>query len=487
MSKLSRQSAGKETESRIFTVAIVLLFLAANLLLSYLAGQLGWYFYATDPMYYTLSGVTDEYFDAVNPEKEEVKLYFCMSESAMQENATYGRILDTAEQFAERYDFFSVAHLDTYFDYETLQRFAAAHDVELDEQSVVVECPQTGKSVIRSLATFYYFDETNTASDDMIFYGEEIVAALVGSVVAESRPQVLLTTGHGETPNAVLMNALFAAGYEIGIIDLTAEEIPSDTALIIAAMPKYDFEEYADKTIACELSRLRDFVASGGAFLHFRSATAGAQPRLDAFCTDYGILPLAGVLTDSTYAVDASGGALLLRYDAGEGAKAIREHALSYNTARLAAAGVGALGVKSVEYAEAVSLLRTHDTALCRVNGETVSTAPAEGYTVAALSRVSATGGKQGHVAVIAAEAFVDVDTMETDGYGNKEFLYALLSSVTGTPAPMGCGVVLLNTYPLEDMTRGTANIYLAIFGGLIPLAVAATGVAVLYRRKNRG
>ena len=154
MSKLSLAGAGKETESRVWTVAAVLLFLAANLLLSYLAGHLGWYFYATDPMYYTLSGVTDEYFDAVNPEENEVKLYFCMSESEMRENATYGRILDTVEQFRERYDFFSVAHLDTYFDYETLERFAAAHEQELDNQSVIVECPKTGKSEIRSLATF---------------------------------------------------------------------------------------------------------------------------------------------------------------------------------------------------------------------------------------------------------------------------------------------------------------------------------------------
>lgn len=487
MGKLSRQSAGKETESRIFTVAFVLLFLAVNLILSYLAGQLGWYFYATDPMYYTLSGVTDDYFDAVNPEESEVKIYFCMSEAEMREDAVYGRILDTVDQFCERYGFFSVAHLDTYFDYATLERFAAAHDVELDNQSVIVECPATGKSVVRSLATFYYFDEENAESDDMIFYGEEITAALVGSVVTTERPRALLTTGHGETPNAVLMNSLFSAGYELDIIDLTAEEIPADTALIVAASPKYDFEEYADKTIACELSRLRDFVSTGGAFLYFRSTTAGAQPRLDAFCADYGILPSAGVVTDATYSVDATGGVVLLRYDAGEGAKAIREHALSYNTSRPAAAGVGALSILPAAHATAYPLLRTHETAVCRENGKTVSTAPAEGYTVAALSNVSATGGREGRVAVIAAEAFADVDTMETDGYGNKEFLYALLSSVTGTPAPMGCGVVLLNTYPLEDMTRGTANIYLAIFGGLIPLAVAATGAVVLYRRKNRG
>ena len=487
MKRLSLENAGKETESRVWTVALVLIFLAVNLILSYLAGQLGWYFYATDPLYYTLSGVTDDYFDQINPDAHEVKLYFCMSEADMKADPVYGRILDTVEQFEERYDFISAAHLDTYFDYQTLERFAATHDTELDNQSVIVECPATGKSVVRSLATFYYFDEEDTESDDLIFYGEEIVAALVGSVTVKDRPLALLTTGHGESPSYVLMNALFSAGYEIETIDLTAEEISEDAVLVVAACPQYDFEEYADKTIACELSRLREFVLSGGSFLFFRSGTAGAQPRLDAFCADYGILPEEGVLTDSNYAVDATGGALLLRYDDGEGASAIRERALSYNTSRLAAAGVGSLSLTSVAHASATALLRTHESAFCRLNGEVISQAPAEGYTVAALSTLTASGGKEGHVAVIAAEAFAEVDTMETDGYGNKEFFYALLCDLTGTPAPMGCGVVLINTYPLTDMTRGTANLYLAIFGGLIPLSVAAVGVFVLYRRKNRG
>jgi len=87
---------------------------------------------------------------------------------------------------------------------------------------------------------------------------------------------------------------------------------------------------------------------------------------------------------------------------------------------------------------------------------------------------------------MIATEAFADIDSMETDGYGNKEFLFSLLRETTGAASPIGCGVVQINTYPLEDMTRGTANVYLAIFGGAIPLAVAVTGFFVLRRRSHK-
>ena len=94
--------------------------------------------------------------------------------------------------------------------------------------------------------------------------------------------------------------------------------------------------------------------------------------------------------------------------------------------------------------------------------------------------------GKSGHVAMIAAEAFADVDTMETDGYSNKEFLFSLLAETTGAASPIGCGVVQINTYPLEDMTRGTATVYLVVLAGAVPLAAAVTGFYVLRRRSHK-
>lgn len=486
MSKLSKRSAGKERESRILIVAVIVLFLVLNLLLAYLSSHYGWYFLATDRMFYTLSGVTDEYFERVNPEGRRVEFYFCMSREGLTENNTFGRILDTVDQFDERYDFFSVKHLDTYYDYAVLERFAKEHDTELTNQSVIVYSPDTGKSEVRTLSTFYYYDTEDSTNDDMIFNGEEIVAALVGGVVMTDRPEALFTMGHGEAPTASLMNALYSAGFEVKAQDISASPIPEKTQVVIIANPKYDFEEYADKTIECEISRLRDFVREGGTVIFLRDTSAGALPRIEAFYSDYGITAEAGIITDGSYAVDPSGKAVLLRYDEGDSASAIRERALSYNSSRLVAAGVAPLALRDVSGVTVTPLLRTHATAHTQVKGETVSVAPDGGYVTAALATLDEYHGKYGRVALIAADAFADVDTMETDGYGNKEFLFSLLTETTGTVPPTGCGVVLLNTYPLEDMTRGTANVFLAVLAGAVPLAVAVTGFFVLRRRSAK-
>ena len=490
MNKLSKRGRGKERESRLLITAVIVLFVVLNLLLAYLANTHGWYFLATDPMFYTLSGVTDEYFEKVNPEGHRVEFYFCMSRASLTENNTFGRILDTVEQFDEKYDFFTMKHLDTYYDYEILERFskdAEGNDIEINNQSVIVYSPDSGApALVRSLSTFYYYDTQDTTNDDMIYNGEEVVSSLVAAALKKERPDALFTMGHGEAPTASFANAFYSAGYDVTTKDLSSGDIPEGTEIVVIASPKYDFEEYADVTIECEISRLADFVRAGGTVLYMRNTRAGALPRLEGFLARYGMITEEGMITDPNHSVDTTGKSVLLRYDEGEGALSLREYALRYNPSRLVAAGTSPIRIESVSGATAVPLLRTHVTAYNSVGGETVSTAPDAGYIVAALATTDEYHGKQGHVAVVAAEAFADVDTMETDGYGNKEFLFSLLRETTGASAPIGCGVIQINTYPLEDMTRGTANVYLAIFAGAIPLAVALTGFFVLRRRTHK-
>ncbi|MBE6655752.1 MAG: hypothetical protein E7609_02640 [Ruminococcaceae bacterium] len=360
MNKLSKRGAGKEKESRLLITAVILLFIVLNLLLAFLANTYGWYFLAVDPMFYDISGVTDEYFEKVNPEGKRVEFYFCMSRAALTENNTFGRILDTVEQFDERYDFFTVKHLDTYYDYEILERFSkdeAGNEIDINSQSVIVYSPESGApALVRSLSTFYYYDTEDTTNDDMIFNGEEIVASLVGAALEKDRPDALFTTGHGESPTASFMNAFYSAGYDVVTGDLTAEDIPEGTEIVVIASPKYDFEEYADKTIACEISRLADFVRAGGTVIYLRSTGAGSLPRLESFYSRYGIVAEGGMITDSTHSVDTTGKSVLLRYDAGEGASALRDYALSYNASRLVAAGASPIRVETVTGATAVPL-----------------------------------------------------------------------------------------------------------------------------------
>ena len=487
MSKLSTWGRRRERESVLLILALAALFVALSLVLSYLASLYGWYFLVTDNEYYTLSGATDAYFERVNSEDKRVEFYFCMNEAELTANPTYGRIYDTVKQFDERYAFFTLSHLDTYYDFEKLERFAKEHDTTLSTQSVITYCPDTGRSFVRDLSTFYFFDAEDTTNDDMVFNGEETVAAMVDRVTRTGeRPLVYFTTGHGELSTPSMMNHMFAAGYDIKTADLASNDVEAACSVIVIACPQYDFEEFrSSPELVSEISRLRDFMARGGTVIYFRNAAAGPLPRLDALFASVGLVAEQGVLKDGSASIDPTGTALLLRYADDATPGSVGATAAAYSDARIAAAGVSSLLLADAEGFTVTPLLKTYGTAYRTVGG-VVTDSKADGFTVAAMSERTLPDGSRGTAVMIAAETFASSDVMETNGYANEPFLYALLMHTADAAVPIGCGVVLLNTYPLEDMTRGTANAYLAVFAGIIPLAVCAVGIFVLRRRKNR-
>ncbi|MBO7171296.1 MAG: hypothetical protein J6W28_08990 [Clostridia bacterium] len=117
---MQQKDKNRIRDGRTLVAAAVAFFVLFNIAATYIFGNLGWFIVTGEPPYYTLSGVTDAYFEAVNPDGKEVEVLFCMSEREMEDTPTYGRILDTVKQYAERYDFISYRHLNVRLDYEDL-------------------------------------------------------------------------------------------------------------------------------------------------------------------------------------------------------------------------------------------------------------------------------------------------------------------------------------------------------------------------------
>ena len=77
-------------------------------------------------------------------------------------------------------------------------------------------------------------------------------------------------------------------------------------------------------------------------------------------------------------------------------------------------------------------------------------------------------------------------DALITNGYANKEFLFASFEYLFGAKGmPYGCRAVLYDTQTLENLTMGTARLYTAIILA-IPTAIAVVGSVIIIRRKNR-
>ncbi len=482
-----------ERESRVFVAALAVLVIVLNMILFAFAQSYGWYFSIQDKQYYTLSGVTDGYFDRINAENEEIEIYFCSSEADLNANHTYGRIYDTVRQFAERYAFITVSHLDIYYDNERLTEYAKANEnASVTTSSVIFDCPDRGNSLVASLADFYIFDESNASSDEMVFNGEEMTATLISRVLLpeEQRKSAYFTVGHGESASMSLRSTLYAAGYNVITADLSLFDIEEDCELIVIAAPTYDFEEYADPSKISELSRLRNFVDGGGTLMFFRDPLSIDLTRLDAFFASYGLSASDGThLRDAEGSVGLDGSVLLAGVPQNALTDRLSALTASYTDASVlfGAASAVRLGAPTEYLSGRVAtypLLTTSSTAAEYRGNKLIGKADADGYAVAAVAEVTS-GDKKGHAVLFGGTMLTYTAAMETDAYANEEVLYALLTETNGITAPIGCGQILLNTYPLENVTRETSTLWLVLLAVAVPAAIAAVGAVICIRRKR--
>lgn len=488
----------RDRENRALAAAVLLLVLLLNMIGYRLSLVHNLYVNMAPPAYYTLSGATDGYFEAVNPEKEEITVSLCMKEEELQSNPTYGRIYDLLSQFAARYDFFRLRTLDLFSDYDEITRLLAMQKGEGGESAATVETVNgsavifssdvTGVAVVRALSTFYVYDASDTSNDDMVFVGEEITAACVSLVLKTDRPRAYFTAGHGETATVSLKNALYMAGYDIAVTDISKNDIAADCALLVISAPYYDFEEYADPTLVSEITRLGRYLDGGGTVLLFRPPGAKNLTRLDALCAAYGLTVTEGAtIKDANDALNTAGTTLLLQTAEGGRAEEILAltrvpHAVrAAKGAKVATGRAGAISLADTEKAKTYPLLKTSSSAaLYNGDGEKIS---ADGsYTVFAVGETE--GG--GALLLCSSGAFAAESLMESDGYLNKDFLFALTARYTGVTPPTGCGALILNASPLEHLTRGASVFWFVLLGAGIPLAVAVCGLFVCLKRKAK-
>ena len=95
-------------------------------------------------------------------------------------------------------------------------------------------------------------------------------------------------------------------------------------------------------------------------------------------------------------------------------------------------------------------------------------------------------GGKDGKLFVIPSIYLTAADALIANGYSNKDFVYSVFEEIAETEnLPYNCNTVIYDTQTLENLSMGTARIYTAALLA-IPAIVAAVGIVVIVKRKNR-
>ena len=110
---------------------------------------------------------------------------------------------------------------------------------------------------------------------------EQAVTSAILNVITEVLPKAAILTGHGEYPTEYLSWMLSAFSYDVSEVNITAQEIPVGTELLVLAAPMYDFSER-------ELNALDKYLSGGGSAIIAFDPAMPELRALELYLTEWG-------------------------------------------------------------------------------------------------------------------------------------------------------------------------------------------------------
>lgn len=483
----------------VFIAAIV----AVNVVIYGLATHFGWYFYTGEHYEHTIGHATDAYLSEV-ADRGEVRLLFCSSADALEADAVYNLVWQTAKQYAERYDFLKIENINIYTNPELVKPYKYRREADgsytVDPENgglVKINDISTASVIFVSDADFAVLTMESffvLATDKTItaYSGEEVTAAMIRRVLTTERPIAYFTTKHGETYSAAFNRRLLFAGYNAREIDLW-QETPEvgDGNILVISNPRYDLDRGdASAGVRGELDRMEEFLSAGGSVYIMLDPLLTGTTGLEKFLGDWGITPRrivegdrrdAVTVRDSANAVTTDGYGLVTSFGDSDLAREISREMEAAGAGRVIVREAMPLDLTEREGKTVSSLLTASATATAHANGKTVDSAG--GYTVAAVSRDNTTGGG---VFAVGSVFLTAQDTITTNEYGNKDLIFLVFRHLSGAAVPIGTTYLLFSSGTLEGLTMRAARLWTVLVAVIVPVAVGATGFVLVRRRRNR-
>ena len=497
---------GEKLSSSVLTAIILGLVIVVNIIVFVLDSYFGWFIFKPSSEQIEISGATDIYFEQAISEGRKVEIVFCRAEDEVAANSAGQFVLQTAKQLAERHEgFISLEFINiirqvnskgehiNLADYQ--EESASGEKIPLLKSSVVFKCEDQVKVLTdgyssTGYSSFYTLDASGNA---YAYNGEEVIASMVMWVMNKEHKTAYFTTYHGETADYGFRNMLICAGYNVETIDIRNNEIPYDeTGLIVISNPVKDFERAQEGSgVVTEIERLREYMSRGGNIYVALDPYGERLPVLEEFIAEYGISVataevggerIRSIVRDADNAITADFYTLVANGADTELGRSLMQTVRSFNSADVIVRESAVLEINSELGAE--PLLVTSPSAELYAGGGKVGERGT--YSVSAISRFVNDEGDVGSIVVAPSVYITATDALTSGGYANREFVYAMMEEVFGSgKPPYGCNTVFYTENVLENLTMGSARGY-AVLLMMIPVAIAAVGVVITVRRKNR-
>lgn len=255
------------TSAIVFTVVFVAFVILLNVMVSIIDARTGGLYFdlTTEKLY----GISEATVKALSDTDAAVEIIFCQARDKIAEDDLLNPVKMLAESYENKFDNIDIVYKDRISNpkyFNELSKKAVGTSVNIDNESIVVNCRSTGICKVFRLTDMYKLTYTNEGYlIPFAFNGENKITSAILSVARneEDAPKAGLVTGHGENVGHDIHHYLEDYGYETSTVDLksiTKQEL-SEYDLIIVNNPISDFIGMGDASSNDTLMGLQGPVA----------------------------------------------------------------------------------------------------------------------------------------------------------------------------------------------------------------------------------
>ena len=327
-----------------------------------------------------------------------------------------------------------------------------------------------GMTAIKSYATGI---ESNCA--------EQAFASAILKVTDADPKTVTFLTGRKEIAALSYFQTLLKAnGYIVNSVDITTQDIPKESNLVVMGAPSVDYT-------AKEVEKVSAFLDNGGKLkknlLYIESVQQGDTPNIDELLEEYGITFRNEFVYDSNGS-NASNGYVFMERANDKFMEDIKDDSLRLFTSIYTKPVTIEFNEKSMKTCEAYA--QTSDTGYTMDSKQKELTS---GVTVTAAVGSKAVfvdnGAEYSNLIALGSEYFLDDTVLQMSQYLNRQWILSLINGVTGKSSDITIEPKTVEG-SLFDLTNTQIRVLEWTFIVIIPVIVLAIGVTVWIKRKNR-
>lgn len=489
--------------------------------------------------------ISDDTVDYIKNLDQDVEIAISSEESTFQSDKYYKMISETISKYQGYSDHISVTYFDTTKDPDILSKYQDLYAGDISSNQIIVTSGDRIK--VYSLTDMFEIDQDKYQSyyygyaslSDCItgFKGEQTLTTAIMNVT-DSNPKsvAVITKSNGNyifsatQANAyavtAMENLLNDNGYDVKELDMVNDTLDAETYdIVVLPAPANDLTMDAIK-------KLQDFLQNDGnlgkQLIYVADYTQSVTPNLDAFLKDWNLQVDSSYVREDdnnrnqTVQIVASAGKGLIAPIVSLGdsenyggnlansslpivaplARPIQElpsnngrvvysllqssdTSYAYPLTQQASSGEDTTEAASGESQEATEAATTETAATTSFDTDS---AVRGANTVMALSQSQQSTGSdliESDVIVLGSMAMMDYYLTQDSSYNNAEYFIGVLNSVCGKEdsiviAAKDMATTSISATQTQLVTLRTIVVF------LIPLAVAAAGIVVFLRRRNR-